>query len=277
MTGCAGFANRWFRMVAELAHSRWDDITCRPRVPRARWRDWGGPRSASRSLLSDRCLVGDGVGWRWRPTDRVGWSVSRGDDDAGRRVTRLAKARQGGGHDERRGSVPTPSTSLADAGTVAGMSEEDRLLIVVRHGDAGDKASWKGPDLLRPLSATGHSQAEGLVLRLADYPVERILCSRTVRCHQTVEPLARDRLLEIEFGRSGRGRRSRPGTIGVLGSATAQRAVMHPRRGHRPAVHPTNDGQVGGRGAAGLAQGLDLAAAAHPAPPTCPLPASAGH
>jgi len=36
------------------------------------------------------------------------------------------------------------------------------------------------------------------VLRLEDYPVERILCSPTVRCHQTIQPLARDRLLGIE-------------------------------------------------------------------------------
>jgi phosphohistidine phosphatase SixA len=48
------------------------------------------------------------------------------------------------------------------------------------------------------LSPAGLDQAEGLVLRLEDYPVERILCSPTVRCQQTVEPLARDRLLEIE-------------------------------------------------------------------------------
>ena len=96
------------------------------------------------------------------------------------------------------GSVPTPSTGLINAGTAAGIGAEDRMLVVVRHGDAGDKATWKGPDLLRPLSATGHHQAEGLVLRLEDFPVERILCSPTVRCQQTVEPLARDRLLEIE-------------------------------------------------------------------------------
>ena len=36
------------------------------------------------------------------------------------------------------------------------------------------------------------------MLRLEDYPVERILCSPTVRCHQTIQPLARDRLLGIE-------------------------------------------------------------------------------
>jgi 8-oxo-dGTP diphosphatase len=72
------------------------------------------------------------------------------------------------------------------------------MLLVVRHADAGDKRTWKGPDRLRPLSTGGHLQAEGLVVRLEDYPVERILCSPTLRCYQTVEPLAYDRLLRIE-------------------------------------------------------------------------------
>jgi 8-oxo-dGTP diphosphatase len=72
------------------------------------------------------------------------------------------------------------------------------MLLVVRHADAGDKSTWRGQDRLRPLSARGHRQAEGLVFRLEDYPIERILCSPTLRCHQTVEPLARDRRLEIE-------------------------------------------------------------------------------
>jgi broad specificity phosphatase PhoE len=48
------------------------------------------------------------------------------------------------------------------------------------------------------LSPRGHLQAEGLILRLEDYPIERILCSPSLRCHQTVEPLARDRLLRVE-------------------------------------------------------------------------------
>ena len=72
------------------------------------------------------------------------------------------------------------------------------MLLVVRHADAGDKRTWTGPDSLRPLSPSGHLQAEGLVVRLEEYPVERILCSPTLRCYQTVEPLARDRLLRIE-------------------------------------------------------------------------------
>ena len=72
------------------------------------------------------------------------------------------------------------------------------MLLVVRHADAGDKRTWTGPDTLRPLSPDGHLQAEGLIVRLEDYPVERILCSPTLRCRQTVQPLARDRMLQVE-------------------------------------------------------------------------------
>ena len=72
------------------------------------------------------------------------------------------------------------------------------MLLVVRHAEAGTKGSWDGPDMLRPLSPLGRLQAQGLVVRLEDYPVERILSSPTLRCHQTVEPLAQDRLLPIE-------------------------------------------------------------------------------
>jgi 8-oxo-dGTP diphosphatase len=47
------------------------------------------------------------------------------------------------------------------------------------------------------LSPAGLDQAEGRAA-LGGLPVERILYSPTVRCQQTVQPLARDRLLEIE-------------------------------------------------------------------------------
>jgi 8-oxo-dGTP diphosphatase len=72
------------------------------------------------------------------------------------------------------------------------------MLMVVRHADAGDKRSWTGLDRHRPLSATGLRQADGLVVRLEDYPVERILSGPALRCLDTVRPLARDRFLEVE-------------------------------------------------------------------------------
>jgi 8-oxo-dGTP diphosphatase len=72
------------------------------------------------------------------------------------------------------------------------------MLLVVRHADAGDTRSWTGPDRLRPLSPTGRRQAEGLLIRLEDYPIDRILSSPTLRSQQTVQPLADDRFLEVE-------------------------------------------------------------------------------
>jgi broad specificity phosphatase PhoE len=72
------------------------------------------------------------------------------------------------------------------------------MLMVVRHADAGDRRSWTGLDRQRPLSATGRRQADGLVVRLEDYPVERVLSSPSLRCLDTVRPLARDRFLEVE-------------------------------------------------------------------------------
>ena len=71
------------------------------------------------------------------------------------------------------------------------------MLLVVRHADAGDKGSWEVSTRCG-LSPAGRRQAEGLVVRLEDFPVERILSSPTLRCRQTVQPLARDRFLEVE-------------------------------------------------------------------------------
>jgi 8-oxo-(d)GTP phosphatase len=98
----------------------------------------------------------------------------------------------------RAGVAEAATASLAALTVAAGQEDRWDMLLVVRHADAGDKGSWDGPDVGRPLSPAGCRQAEGLVVRLEDYPVDRILCSPTVRRHQTVQPLASNRLLEIE-------------------------------------------------------------------------------
>ena len=75
-------------------------------------------------------------------------------------------------------------------------------LLVVRHAKAGDRGAWSGPDSSRPLSPNGRRQAEGLVDRisaqLGGLPIERILSSASLRCVQTVEPLAEALGLPIE-------------------------------------------------------------------------------
>jgi broad specificity phosphatase PhoE len=68
---------------------------------------------------------------------------------------------------------------------------------LVRHGDAGNKRQWTGPDYARPLSATGRLEAGALVDLLATFPIDRILSSPALRCRQTVEPLAGKRGMPV--------------------------------------------------------------------------------
>ena len=69
---------------------------------------------------------------------------------------------------------------------------------LLRHARAGRRSAWKGDDELRPLSKVGRRQAAALVDVLADVEVEQIVSSPYVRCVQSVEPLAKDRKLEID-------------------------------------------------------------------------------
>jgi phosphohistidine phosphatase SixA/ADP-ribose pyrophosphatase YjhB (NUDIX family) len=69
---------------------------------------------------------------------------------------------------------------------------------LVRHAKAGDRATWTGDDLSRPLSKTGYRQAKALVRVLSSRPIQRILSSPAVRCIETVRPLADQRGLAIE-------------------------------------------------------------------------------
>ncbi len=71
-------------------------------------------------------------------------------------------------------------------------------VLVVRHAKAGKRQAWEGDDRRRPLSEDGRAQADALVDQLAGFPVDRILSSEYDRCVQTVEPLARQRGLEVE-------------------------------------------------------------------------------
>ena len=72
------------------------------------------------------------------------------------------------------------------------------IVHIVRHGAAGDRSKWSGPDAERPLTTKGERQAEELAKRLASLGVERILSSPYVRCRQSVEPLARLTGIDIE-------------------------------------------------------------------------------
>jgi 8-oxo-dGTP diphosphatase len=64
------------------------------------------------------------------------------------------------------------------------------FVYLVRHGDAGQRRAWPEQDRLRPLTATGRLQAEGVASHLAPCRPVQILSSPYVRCEQTVMPLS---------------------------------------------------------------------------------------
>lgn len=72
-------------------------------------------------------------------------------------------------------------------------------LYLVRHAHAGDRAAWHGPDDERPLSEKGWRQARGLVDLLSADTFDAITSSPSVRCVQTVEPLAEARHLTVQM------------------------------------------------------------------------------
>ena len=74
----------------------------------------------------------------------------------------------------------------------------DRPVALVRHAKAGDRDAWTEDDRLRPLTKKGKLQAEGLVETLEDLEVDRVLSSPSVRCVQTVRPLALARRVSVE-------------------------------------------------------------------------------
>lgn len=73
----------------------------------------------------------------------------------------------------------------------------DGLVLLVRHGKAGRRAGWPGPDELRPLSVQGRRQASALRDLLVVFGPDRVYSAPPARCVQTVQPLADSLGLEI--------------------------------------------------------------------------------
>ena len=73
------------------------------------------------------------------------------------------------------------------------------VLHLIRHASAGDRGAWQGDDSARPLDLVGHAQADAIAATLAAAPIRRVLSSPSLRCTQTIQPLAAELGLEIEM------------------------------------------------------------------------------
>lgn len=92
------------------------------------------------------------------------------------------------------------------------------MIYLVRHGSAESRKAWDDDDALRPLTKKGRRQAAGLVGLLDGAAVGRVLSSPSLRCVQTVEPLAIAYGLDVES------------TPGLLEGTPAAAAVEVARR-----------------------------------------------
>jgi len=108
-----------------------------------------------------------------------------------------------------------------------GCPPETATVLLVRHGRAGRKQDWDGPDELRPLDERGRAQSRAVAEVLPAYGPGRVLSAPALRCRQTVQLLA-DRLgteLGIDTDLAEQSREALPGRLRALASLSADGAV----------------------------------------------------
>jgi 8-oxo-dGTP diphosphatase len=70
---------------------------------------------------------------------------------------------------------------------------DTKTVLIVRHGDAGQKSQYKGADdRNRPLDKHGRAQAESLVGQLLAFGASELHAAPRLRCQQTLAPLAEE-------------------------------------------------------------------------------------
>jgi 8-oxo-dGTP diphosphatase len=64
------------------------------------------------------------------------------------------------------------------------------VVVLLRHGYAGERDEWDGPDAVRPLDERGRSQALALADVVPLFAPERLVSATPDRCRQTLAPAA---------------------------------------------------------------------------------------
>lgn len=89
-----------------------------------------------------------------------------------------------------------------DRAVLADLSRTDLpaapTLILVRHGHAGSRSDWDGPDDLRPLDSRGRAEARRLAEVLPLFGPTAVFTAPPVRCRDTVVPLAEGLGLDLQ-------------------------------------------------------------------------------
>ena len=116
-------------------------------------------------------------------------------------------------------------------------------LLIVRHGKALDRATWRGAhDANRPLADKGVHQAMALVGLLSAYGPTRIVSSSSDRCLSTVLPYAAStsRVVEGLDALSEEGAAADPGRVDAVMDSLRERVLSSRQAlvvcGHRPVL-----------------------------------------
>jgi phosphohistidine phosphatase SixA len=126
------------------------------------------------------------------------WSLPKGKLDPGEPavVGALREVREETGHEAVAGralGVIARAHSGYDCAPLRAFAQEPPetvTVLLVRHGSAGDRASWRGEDDARPLDQEGRRQARALAEVLPAYGPVRVLSAPPLRCVDTVRPVA---------------------------------------------------------------------------------------
>ncbi len=108
--------------------------------------------------------------------------------------------------DELRWLAPGDAAALCthehDRAVVADLMRADvprmPTLVLVRHGHAGSRRDWDGPDDLRPLDARGRAEADRLAEVLPLFGPTAVFSAGRTRCEQTMGPLAARLALPVQ-------------------------------------------------------------------------------
>jgi len=121
-------------------------------------------------------------------------------------------------------TYPYDRETLREAG---GVRKKTHAFIVVRHGQARARNSWRRDDHLRPLLKAGTLQAQRIVPLLAAYDVTLLASSSSLRCTQTLQPYA-----DV----TGRKLEEYDGLSEDLATAESVLEIVEELRGHKEGV-----------------------------------------
>jgi 8-oxo-dGTP diphosphatase len=141
-----------------------------PSLPETRYRDAEGRPKRVRY-------------WLMRPRDEGGWRPTAEVDEVRWCATREA------------GTLVSYDADRAILDAAAAMDEP---IYLVRHAKAASRGDWREDDDLRPLTDKGLGQAAGLRAQLGLTDVRRVWSSPSLRCVQTVEPLADELAVPVD-------------------------------------------------------------------------------